>query len=54
MANPRTIARLEARIKERAAQVIANEELPDYPEEMRETFKKLMEEHGLDTNKYLS
>ena len=42
------------RIKERAAQVIANEELPDYPEEMRETFKKLMEEHGLDTNKYLS
>ncbi len=42
------------RIKERAAEVIANEELPDYPEEMRETFKKLMEEHGLDTNKYLS
>ena len=28
--------------------------LPDYPEEMRETFTKLMEEHGLDTSKYLS
>jgi nitroreductase len=42
------------RIKARAEEVIANEDLPDYPEEMRETFKKLMEEHGLDTNKYLS
>lgn len=42
------------RIKARAEEVIATEELPDYPEEMRETFKKLMEEHGLDTNKYLS
>ena len=42
------------RIKARAEEVMANEELPDYPEEMRETFKKLMEEHGLDTNKYLS
>ena len=28
--------------------------LPDYPEEMRDTFRRLMDEHGLDTNKYLS
>jgi hypothetical protein len=42
------------RIKERADQVIAEGGLPDYPEEMRETFQKLMEEHGLDTSKYLS
>ena len=42
------------RIKERAEQVIAQGGLPDYPEEMRETFQKLMEEHGLDTSKYLS
>ncbi len=42
------------RIKERAEQVLAEGGLPDYPEEMRETFEKLMEEHGLDTSKYLS
>jgi nitroreductase len=42
------------RIKDRAEQVIAQGGLPDYPEEMRETFQKLMEEHGLDTSKYLS
>ncbi|MCU0309030.1 MAG: nitroreductase family protein [Thermoleophilia bacterium] len=41
-------------IKARAEQVVAQGNLPDYPEEMRETFKKLMEEHGLDTSKYLS
>jgi nitroreductase len=41
------------RIKDRAEQVIAQGGLPDYPEEMRETFQKLMEEHGLDTSKYL-
>jgi len=41
-------------IKARAEQVLAQGGLPDYPEEMKETFKKLMEEHGLDTNKYLS
>ena len=28
--------------------------LPDYPEEMRETFTKLMEEHNIDASKYLS
>jgi len=42
------------RIKERAQEVLAQGDLPEYPEEMRETFKKLMEEHGLDTSKYLS
>jgi len=42
------------RIKERAEQVIAEGGLPDYPEEMRETFQKLMEEHNIDTSKYLS
>ena len=41
-------------IRARAEQVLAEGGLPDYPEEMKETFKKLMEEHGLDTNKYLS
>ena len=41
-------------IKKRAEEVIANEDLPDYPEEMKETFKKLMEEHNIDTSKYLS
>jgi nitroreductase len=41
-------------IKARAEQVLAAGGLPEYPEEMKETFKKLMEEHGLDTNKYLS
>ncbi|HMM49415.1 MAG TPA: nitroreductase family protein [Miltoncostaeaceae bacterium] len=28
-------------------------DLPDYPEEMRETFKRLMAEHGIDANKFL-
>jgi nitroreductase len=41
-------------IKKRAEQVLAQGGLPDYPEEMTETFKKLMEEHGIDTSKYLS
>jgi nitroreductase len=41
-------------IKARAEQVIAEGGLPDYPEEMRETFQKLMAEHGIDTAKYLS
>lgn len=40
-------------IRKRAEQVLAEGDLPDYPEEMKETFKKLMEEHGLDTKKYL-
>ncbi len=37
-----------------AEQVLAAGGLPDDPEEMRETFKKLMEEHTIDTRKYLS
>jgi nitroreductase len=41
-------------IKERAERVISQGDLPDYPDEMRETFTKLMEEHGIDASKYLS
>jgi nitroreductase len=41
-------------IKKRAEEVLAQGDLPDYPEEMRETFTKLMEEHGIDASKYLS
>ena len=41
-------------IKKRAKEVVAEGGLPDYPEEMRETFQKLMAEHGIDTSKYLS
>lgn len=41
-------------IRARAEQVIAEGGLPDYPDEMRETFQKLMEEHGIDAQKYLS
>lgn len=36
-----------------AKKVVETEELPDYPEEMRETFKKLMAEHGIDAKKFL-
>jgi hypothetical protein len=42
------------RIRENAARILAAGNLPDYPEEMRETFTKIMEEHGLDTGKYLA
>ena len=41
-------------IKKRAEEVLAQGGLPDYPEEMTETFKKLLEEHNIDTSKYLS
>ena len=41
-------------IRARAEKVLAEGGLPDYPEEMRETFQKLMAEHGIDTAKYLS
>ena len=41
------------RIREHAEHVIANEDLPDYPDEMRATFAKLMEEHGIDAGKFL-
>jgi hypothetical protein len=42
------------RIRQRAEEVIAHGDLPDYPEEMRETFRRLMEEHGIDASRYLS
>ncbi len=41
------------RIKARAEAVLAQGDLPEYPEEMRETFRKLMEEHNIDTSKLL-
>ncbi|HMM48089.1 MAG TPA: nitroreductase family protein [Miltoncostaeaceae bacterium] len=41
-------------IKARAEEVVAAGNLPDYPDEMRETFTRLMEEHGIDAQKYLS
>jgi len=41
-------------IRARARELIDGGGLPDYPEEMRDTFRRIMEEHGLDTNKYLS
>ncbi len=41
------------RIKERAEAVIAEGGLPEYPEEMLDTFRKLMAEHGIDTSKLL-
>jgi nitroreductase len=41
-------------IRERARFLVEQGNLPDYPEEMRETFRRIMEEHGLDTGKYLS
>ena len=41
-------------IRARAKELVDRGGLPDYPEEMRATFKNLMDEHGLDTSKYLS
>jgi hypothetical protein len=41
------------RIRERAEAVIAEGGLPEYPEEMLDTFRKLMAEHGIDTSKLL-
>ena len=40
-------------IRARAAEVLESGELPDYPEEMRETFERLLTEHGIDTEKFL-
>lgn len=40
-------------IHERAKHLLEHETLPEYPEEMRETFKKLLAEHGIDTAKFL-
>jgi nitroreductase len=44
---------LGPRIRAHAENVLATEELPDYPDEMRETFQRLMEEHGIDASKFL-
>jgi hypothetical protein len=44
---------LGPRIRQHAENVLATEDLPDYPDEMRETFKHLMEEHGIDASKFL-
>lgn len=41
------------RIRARAEWLIENEDLPDYPEEMRQMFATLLSEHGIDTTKYL-
>ncbi|MBI2684249.1 MAG: nitroreductase family protein [Actinobacteria bacterium] len=41
------------RIKARAAELIAGGGLPEYPKEMRETFERIMSEHGIDVSKYL-
>jgi hypothetical protein len=40
-------------LRARAEEVLATEELPDYPEEMRVTFRRLMEEHDIDAGKFL-
>jgi nitroreductase len=44
---------LGPRLRAHAEHVIATEDLPDYPEEMRETFQRLMAEHGIDASKFL-
>jgi len=41
------------RIRAKAAEVLATEELPEYPEEMKETFRRLAAEHGIDASKFL-
>jgi nitroreductase len=40
-------------IREHAARVLETEDLPEYPEEMRQTFRRLMQEHGIDATKFL-
>ena len=40
-------------IRARAEKILAEGGLPEYPEEMKETFRKIMEEHNLDVRKYL-
>lgn len=44
---------LGPRLREHAEHVMATEDLPDYPDEMRETFQRLMAEHGIDASKFL-
>jgi nitroreductase len=40
-------------IRARAKELLDAGGLPEYPEEMRETFRRLMDEHGIDTTKFL-
>jgi nitroreductase len=41
-------------VRARAEEVLAGaDDLPEYPEEMRETFTRLMNEHGIDAGKFL-
>jgi len=40
-------------LRAHAQHVLDTEELPDYPDEMRATFQRLMEEHGIDASKFL-
>jgi nitroreductase len=42
------------RIRQHAEEILEAGGLPEYPEAMRETFTRIMDEHGLDTSKYLS
>ncbi len=44
---------LGPRLRDHGEHVIATEDLPDYPDEMRETFRRLMAEHGIDAGKFL-
>ena len=44
---------LGPRLRAHAEHVLSTEDLPDYPDEMRQTFQKLMEEHGIDAAKFL-
>ena len=44
---------LSPALRAHAEDVLATEDLPDYPDEMRETFARLMEEHGIDSSKFL-
>ncbi|MDX6555567.1 MAG: hypothetical protein QOD86_1762 [Miltoncostaeaceae bacterium] len=40
-------------LRARAEEVLAEGDLPDYPDEMVETFRRLMAEHGIDASKYI-
>jgi nitroreductase len=44
---------LGPRLRAHAEHVMETEALPDYPEEMRDTFRRLMAEHGIDAAKFL-
>jgi hypothetical protein len=44
---------LGPRLRARAEHILETEQLPDYPDEMRETFQRLMAEHGIDASRFL-